>query len=127
MVCTEAWPSESWICSSGAWPLWASFKYNATLCLADFACAWENLWSASAEEDEAKDGDGVLVRLEVGVGAELVGGVPEALFEFGDIGGHGWSLTGDRRRGGFTASWLLFGHGHHSYRNDQTIPPRRSR
>ena len=67
------------------------------------------------------------VRLEVGVGAELVGGVPEALFEFGDIGGHGWSLTGDRRRGGFAASWLLFGHGHHSYRNDQTIPPRRSR
>ena len=32
-----------------------------------------------AEEDEAEDGDGVLGGLQLGVGPELVGGVPEAL------------------------------------------------
>jgi len=33
------------------------------------------------QEDEAKDGAGVFLRLEARVGAELVGGVPQALFE----------------------------------------------
>lgn len=36
-----------------------------------------------AQEDQAKDGAGVFLRLEAGVGAELVGGVPQALFERG--------------------------------------------
>jgi hypothetical protein len=34
-----------------------------------------------AQEDEAEDGRGVLLGLEAGVRAELVGGVPKALFE----------------------------------------------
>ncbi len=36
-----------------------------------------------AEEDEAENGGGVFLGLEAGVRAELVGGVPEALFEGG--------------------------------------------
>ena len=42
-----------------------------------------------AQKDEAEDGDGVLGRLQLGIGAELVGGSPEAFFEFGGVGGHG--------------------------------------
>ena len=34
-----------------------------------------------AQEDEAEDGRGVFLGLEAGVGAELVGGIPEALFQ----------------------------------------------
>ena len=34
-----------------------------------------------AQADEAEDGAGVFLRLEAGVGAELVGGVPQALLE----------------------------------------------
>ena len=34
-----------------------------------------------AQEDEAEDGRGVFLGLEAGVGAELVGSVPETLFE----------------------------------------------
>ncbi len=41
-----------------------------------------------AEEDEAEDGDGVFGGFEFGVGAEFVGGAPEAFFEFGGVGGH---------------------------------------
>lgn len=37
------------------------------------------------QEDEAEDGRGVFLGLEVGVGAELVGSVPEALFGRGAI------------------------------------------
>ena len=33
-----------------------------------------------AQEDEVEDGRGVFLGLEAGVGAELVGGVPEAFF-----------------------------------------------
>jgi hypothetical protein len=33
-----------------------------------------------AQEDQAEDRAGVFLRLEAGVGAELVGGIPEALF-----------------------------------------------
>ena len=36
-----------------------------------------------AEEDEAEDGAGVFLGLEAGVGAKLIGGGPEALFERG--------------------------------------------
>ena len=36
-----------------------------------------------AQEDEAEDGSGVFLSLEAGVGSELVGGVPKALFERG--------------------------------------------
>jgi len=39
-----------------------------------------------AQEDEAKDGRGVFLGLEAGVGAELVGGVPEAFLQRG-VGG----------------------------------------
>lgn len=39
-----------------------------------------------AEEDEAEDGRGILRGLEAGVGAELIGGGPEAFFE-GVVGG----------------------------------------
>ena len=39
-----------------------------------------------AQEDEAEDGAGVFLGLEAGVGAELVGGIPEALFERGGGG-----------------------------------------
>ena len=39
-----------------------------------------------AQEDEAEDGAGVFLGLEAGVGAELVGGVPQALFERGGGG-----------------------------------------
>ena len=34
-----------------------------------------------AQEDQAEDGARVFLRLEARIGAELVGGVPEALFE----------------------------------------------
>jgi transcriptional regulator with XRE-family HTH domain len=34
-----------------------------------------------AQEDQAKDGAGILLRLQPGVGAELVGGIPQALFQ----------------------------------------------
>ena len=34
-----------------------------------------------AQEDEAEDGRGVLPRLQAGVGAELIGGRPQAFFE----------------------------------------------
>jgi len=47
-----------------------------------------------AEEDEAEGGDGVLGGLQLGVGAELVGGVPEALFEVVVIGRHAAVLRG---------------------------------
>ena len=33
-----------------------------------------------AQEDQAKDGAGVFLRLKAGIGAELVSGVPKALF-----------------------------------------------
>ena len=39
-----------------------------------------------AQEDQAEDRAGVFLRLEAGVGAELIGGVPEALFERGGGG-----------------------------------------
>jgi hypothetical protein len=39
-----------------------------------------------AQEDEAEDGRGVFLGLEAGVGAELVGGIPEAFFERGVVG-----------------------------------------
>jgi len=39
-----------------------------------------------AQEDDAEDRAGVFLGLEAGVGAELVGGVPEALFERGGVG-----------------------------------------
>lgn len=34
---------------------------------------------------EAEDGRGVFLRLEAGVGAKLVGGIPEALFKAGVV------------------------------------------
>ena len=36
-----------------------------------------------AQEDQAEDGAGVLLGLQAGIGAELVGGIPQALFERG--------------------------------------------
>jgi hypothetical protein len=36
-----------------------------------------------AQEDQAEDRAGVFLRLEAGVGAELVGGVPQPLFKRG--------------------------------------------
>jgi hypothetical protein len=42
-----------------------------------------------AEEDEAEDGDGIFGGFEFGLGAEFVGGSPEALFEFGGVSGRG--------------------------------------
>ena len=36
---------------------------------------------SKAQEDQAKDRAGVLLRLEAGIGAELIGRVPQALFE----------------------------------------------
>jgi len=46
-----------------------------------------------AQEDQAKDGAGVFLRLEAGVGAELIGGVPQALLQRGGgnvlLGGFG--------------------------------------
>jgi len=47
-----------------------------------------------AEEDEAEDGDGVFGGLQLGVGPELVGGVPEALFQVVVIGRHAAVLRG---------------------------------
>ena len=39
-----------------------------------------------AQEDQAEDAAGVFLRLEAGVGTELVGGIPQALFERGGGG-----------------------------------------
>ena len=41
-----------------------------------------------AKEDQAKHGNGVLGRLQFGVGAEFVSRPPEALFQFGGVGWH---------------------------------------
>ena len=41
---------------------------------------------SKAQEDEAEDGRGVFLGLEAGVGAELVGGVPETFFQSGVVG-----------------------------------------
>src|SRR3546814_8860823 len=43
-----------------------------------------------AQEDQAEDGAGVFLGLEPGIGAELVGGVPEVFFQ----GGRGGVLLG---------------------------------
>ena len=44
------------------------------------------------EEDDAENGDGILGGLEVGVGAEVVGGAPEVGFEILELGfGHGFN------------------------------------
>jgi len=45
-----------------------------------------------AQEDEAEDGRGVFLGFEAGVGAELVGGIPQALFQ------RGLSNVSNRRR-----------------------------
>ena len=50
-----------------------------------------------AQEDQAEDGRGVFLGLETGVGAELVGGVPEPFFQGG--GGGVLSGWGDREYG----------------------------
>lgn len=44
-----------------------------------------------AQKDQAKDGDGVLVRLQLGIRAELVCRLPQALFCLGGVGGMGFS------------------------------------
>jgi hypothetical protein len=36
-----------------------------------------------AQEDEAEDGRGVFLRFKAGIGAELIGGIPETFFECG--------------------------------------------
>ena len=41
-----------------------------------------------AQEDQAEHRHRVFRGLELGVGAELVGGVPQALFDLGGVGGH---------------------------------------
>ena len=41
-----------------------------------------------AQEDQPQDGDGILGGFELGVGAQLIGGVPQAFFDLGDVGGH---------------------------------------
>ena len=42
------------------------------------------------EEDQPQHGDGILARLQVGIGAEVVGGPPEVVFElFELVAGHG--------------------------------------
>ena len=33
------------------------------------------------QEDEAEDGRGIFLRLQFGIGAQLVGGIPEAFFQ----------------------------------------------
>ena len=41
---------------------------------------------SEAQEDEAENGRRVFLGLEAGVGAELVGGIPEAFFQRGVVG-----------------------------------------
>jgi hypothetical protein len=41
-----------------------------------------------AQEDLAEDGDGILGGFELGVGAQVVGGVPQAFLDFGVVGWH---------------------------------------
>ena len=38
------------------------------------------------QKDQAEDGAGVFLRLQAGIGAELIGGIPQALFERGGGG-----------------------------------------
>jgi hypothetical protein len=38
-----------------------------------------------AQEDQAEDGAGVFLCLEAGIGAELIGGIPQALFQRGVV------------------------------------------
>jgi hypothetical protein len=42
-----------------------------------------------SQEDEAKDRDGILGRLQLGVGPEFIGGCPQAFFKFGMVRWHG--------------------------------------
>ena len=44
-----------------------------------------------AQEDEAEHRGGVFGTAQAGVGAQAIGGVPEALFEVGDVGGQSLS------------------------------------
>ena len=53
-----------------------------------FPLGQRELMVGVAQEDQAQDGDGILGGFELGVGAQLIGGVPKAFFDFGDVGGH---------------------------------------
>lgn len=41
-----------------------------------------------AQEDQPQHGHRILRRFQLGVGAQIVGGLPQAFFDFGGVGGH---------------------------------------
>jgi len=50
-------------------------------CLLQFGALGDESDLGKAQEDEAEDRPGVFLRLQAGVGPELVGGIPKALFQ----------------------------------------------
>ena len=52
-----------------------------------------------AQKDQAQDGHRVFGGFELGVGAQFVGGAPEAFFEIGQVGGHDEPSVDDKEKG----------------------------